>query len=46
MQKMLKDVMTFLGFWTDDALVASEIVEKFYSKMPGIYIVIESLEGR
>lgn len=43
LQKMLKDVMTDLGYWTDDALVASEIIEKFYSEIPGIYIVIESL---
>lgn len=44
LQKMLKDVMTKLGFWTDDALVASEIVEKFWADMPGIYICIEPLE--
>ncbi|WP_088187562.1 RusA family crossover junction endodeoxyribonuclease [Desulfosporosinus sp. FKA] len=43
LQKMLKDVMTDLGFWTDDALVASEIIEKFWAKIPGIYVVIESL---
>lgn len=30
--------------WTDDALVASEIIEKFYSKIPGIFICIEGLE--
>lgn len=29
MIKLLKDIMTQLGFWTDDALVASEITEKF-----------------
>ncbi|MHB1167047.1 MAG: RusA family crossover junction endodeoxyribonuclease [Carboxydocellales bacterium] len=43
MVKLLKDVMTDLGYWTDDALVASEIIEKFYSDIPGIYIAIESL---
>ncbi|GAB6170582.1 RusA family crossover junction endodeoxyribonuclease [Paradesulfitobacterium aromaticivorans] len=43
LQKMLKDVMTDLGYWTDDALVASEIVEKFWAKIPGIYVAIESL---
>ena len=43
LQKLLKDVMTDLGYWTDDALVASEIIEKFYSKIPGIYIAIEEL---
>ncbi len=45
LQKMLKDVMTKLGFWTDDALVASEIIEKFWATIPGIYIVIEDLES-
>lgn len=43
LQKMLKDVMTDLKFWTDDALVASEITEKFWAQMPGIYIVIEEV---
>lgn len=44
LQKLLKDVMTDLGYWTDDALVASEIVEKFWAKIPGIYIAIEELK--
>ena len=35
--------MTHLGFWKDDALVASEIVEKFWSVVPGIYVRIEDL---
>lgn len=43
MVKMLKDVMTNLGYWTDDALVASEITEKFWAEIPGIYIAIEPL---
>lgn len=43
LQKMLKDVMTNLGYWTDDALVASEIIEKFWAEIPGIYICIEEL---
>jgi len=43
LQKMLKDCMTDVGFWTDDALVASEIIEKFWAKVPGIYICIEEL---
>lgn len=29
LQKLLKDCMTAAGFWKDDALVASEIAEKF-----------------
>lgn len=43
LQKMLKDVMTELGFWTNDARVASEIVEKFWADPPGIYIAVEEL---
>lgn len=43
LQKLLKDVMTKLQFWEDDALVASEIVEKFWAELPGIYIRIEEL---
>lgn len=43
MQKLLKDCMTTCGFWKDDALVASEIVEKFWAEIPGIYIRIEEL---
>lgn len=43
LQKLLKDCMTHVGFWKDDALVASEIVEKFWSEVPGIYVRIEEL---
>lgn len=43
MIKLLKDCMTKLGYWTDDALVASEITEKFWADVPGIYIRIEPL---
>lgn len=43
LQKLLKDCMSDLGFWTDDALVASEIAEKFWADMPGIYIKIEAI---
>lgn len=41
--KLLKDVMTQNRFWTDDALVASEVIEKFWAQTPGIYIRIEAL---
>lgn len=40
LNKMLKDVMTSLHFWDDDAQVASEIIEKFWADIPGIYIKI------
>ena len=43
LQKLLKDVMTELGYWKDDCLVASEVVEKFWAEIPGIYIRVESL---
>ena len=42
-QKLLNDVMTFLGFWTDDSFVVSLVVEKFWSEKPGIYVCIEEL---
>lgn len=44
MIKLLKDVMTGLGYWIDDAQVASEITEKFWSEQPGLYVRIEQLE--
>ncbi len=43
LQKLLKDCMTAAGFWEDDCLVASEIIEKFWAGIPGIYIRIEEL---
>ena len=43
LQKMLKDTMTELHYWKDDALVVSELVEKFWAEHPGIYIRIEEL---
>lgn len=45
LNKLLFDVMTDLGYWTDDARVASETIQKFWVKesMPGIYIKIEEL---
>lgn len=43
LQKLLKDVMTECGFWTDDALVCREIVEKFWAATPGIFIRVEAI---
>lgn len=43
LQKLLKDCMTKCGFWRDDALVASEVTEKFWADVPGIWIHIEEL---
>ena len=44
LQKLLKDVMTACGFWHDDAQVASEIIEKFWADIPGIYIEVMPIE--
>ncbi len=45
LQKLLKDVMTILHFWNDDAQVVLEIVEKFYAEVPGIWIHVEEIEN-
>ena len=44
LQKLLKDCMTQVGFWEDDAQVCRELTEKFWSDVPGIYIRIEGLK--
>lgn len=41
--KLFKDCLTATKFWKDDALVVSEITEKFWSSIPGIYVRIEEL---
>lgn len=43
LQKLLKDCMTKADFWKDDALVCSEIVEKFWAEIPGIWIRVEEI---
>lgn len=43
LDKLLKDVMTKLGYWKDDAQVASEIIEKFYAGHPGLFIRVEEI---
>lgn len=44
MIKLVKDCMTRLGYWHDDAQVCRELVEKFYSReVEGIYIELEAL---
>lgn len=45
LQKLLKDIMTRLGFWTDDAQAVREITEKFWAERPGIYIRITETEN-
>lgn len=41
--KTLKDVMTELHFWKDDAQVASEVIEKRWAEIPGIFIKVEQI---
>ncbi len=43
LEKALKDEMTRLHFWRDDALVCSEVVEKFWADTPGIFIKVVEL---
>ena len=43
MIKMFKDCMTALHFWKDDAQVASEITEKVWAGVPGIYVEVSEL---
>ena len=33
------------NFWKDDALVASEVVEKFWGNITGIFIRVEDLSN-
>lgn len=41
--KLFKDAMTDVGYWKDDAQVASEVTEKFWATTPGIYVCVEEL---
>ena len=43
--KMPVDVMAKLGFFANDAHIASETIEKFWARVPGIWIHIEELEA-
>ena len=43
LDKALKDEMTRLRFWHDDAQVASEISEKFWADVPGIFVKVVAL---
>ncbi len=45
LQKLLKDCMTAVHFWHDDAQVACELCEKFWADVPGIYIIAEEIDG-
>lgn len=41
--KLFKDCMTQAGFFKDDAQVVSEISEKFYNDVPGVFVELCSL---
>lgn len=43
--KTVKDVLTRLGFWKDDAQVVFEVCKKLWVSDPGISLVIEELAG-
>lgn len=44
LNKLLKDVMTDMGFWKDDALISQEVICKMYDDEPGIWISIRTME--
>ena len=44
LNKLLKDVMTDMGFWKDDALICVETIRKMYSDEPGIVIYMYGCE--
>ena len=43
LNKLLKDVMTDMGFWMDDALICIEYISKAYSDEPGIVIMVDKV---
>lgn len=45
LDKGLKDIMTELGWWADDAQVFSEHITKIHSRYEGVRIDIECVEG-
>lgn len=45
LQKGLKDIMTDLGWWIDDAQVFSEHATKIHSRVTGIRIDIEEISA-
>ena len=44
LNKLLKDVMTDMGFWKDDALICIERIAKYYTDEPGIQITIRQMD--
>lgn len=46
LNKALKDIMEDLGFFVNDSRVASEVIEKFWAEIPGIYIRLEQIHEK
>lgn len=46
LEKMLKDEMTKLKFWKDDAQVCAEFIYKIWSDIPGIFIKLSTIGER
>ena len=44
LNKLLKDLMTDMGFWKDDALISMENISKVYDDEPGIWISFNEME--
>lgn len=44
LNKALLDAMTGVGFWKDDSRVTRLISEKFWAKVPGVYVYVSELE--
>lgn len=44
LNKALKDCMTELGFWADDAQVVEEQIGKYWSQVPGVFVKIRVLK--
>lgn len=43
MVKIFVDEMEMMGFFKDDSHIASEIIEKFWGEVPGIFVQMEEL---
>lgn len=43
--KLLQDVMNKLNYFEDDRLVVSLIAQKFWAKIPGLFISLEKVES-
>ena len=46
LQKMLKDEMTKLKYWRDDAQVCAECIYKIWADIPGIFIRLSTIGER